>query len=68
MAEPYLGYANVGTAQIAVTLVTCGLGSSWGLVDAILSWPTRCRTRRVVRCATDRTRRGRLGVVSLNRV
>ena len=32
----YLGYTNLGIAQIVVTLVTCGLGSIWGLVDAIL--------------------------------
>ena len=32
----YLGYTNIGVLQIVVTLVTCGLGSIWGLIDAIL--------------------------------
>lgn len=32
----YLGYSTIGVLQIVVTLVTCGLGSIWGLVDAIL--------------------------------
>jgi TM2 domain len=32
----YLGYTNIGILQIVVTLVTCGIGSIWGLIDAIL--------------------------------
>ena len=32
----YLGYTNIGIAQICVTLVTCGLGNIWGLIDAIM--------------------------------
>jgi TM2 domain-containing membrane protein YozV len=32
----YLGYTNIGVAQLIVTLVTCGIGSIWGLIDAIM--------------------------------
>jgi TM2 domain-containing membrane protein YozV len=32
----YLGYTTIGVLQLVVTLVTCGLGSIWGLVDGIL--------------------------------
>jgi hypothetical protein len=32
----YLGYTNIGVIQIVVTIVTCGIGSIWGLIDAIL--------------------------------
>lgn len=32
----YLGYTGLGIAQIAVTLVTCGLGCIWGLIEGIL--------------------------------
>ncbi|MGH3425898.1 MAG: TM2 domain-containing protein [Nocardioidaceae bacterium] len=32
----YLGYTGIGIAQIAVTLVTCGVGSLWGLIEGIL--------------------------------
>lgn len=32
----YLGYTNKGILQIVVTLVTCGIGSIWGLVEGIL--------------------------------
>jgi hypothetical protein len=32
----YLGYNNIGVIQIVVTIVTCGIGSIWGLIDAIL--------------------------------
>jgi TM2 domain-containing membrane protein YozV len=32
----YLGYTNIGVAQLLVTLVTCGIGSIWGLIDAIM--------------------------------
>lgn len=32
----YLGYTAIGIAQILVTLVTCGLGWIWGLIEGIL--------------------------------
>ena len=32
----YLGYPLIGVLQILVTLVTCGVGSIWGLVEGIL--------------------------------
>ena len=32
----YLGYVGIGIAQIAVTLVTCGVGSIWGLIEGIM--------------------------------
>jgi TM2 domain-containing membrane protein YozV len=32
----YLGYTGIGIAQIAVTFVTCGIGSLWGLIEGIL--------------------------------
>ena len=32
----YLGYTTMGIIQIVVTLVTCGIGSIWGLVEGIL--------------------------------
>jgi hypothetical protein len=32
----YLGYSNIGVIQIVVTVLTCGIGSLWGLIDAIL--------------------------------
>lgn len=32
----YLGYTQIGVIQIVVTVVTCGLGSLWGLVEGIL--------------------------------
>lgn len=32
----YLGYTTMGIIQIVVTLVTCGLGSLWGLIEGIL--------------------------------
>lgn len=32
----YLGYTSIGIAQIAVTIVTCGLGSIWGLIEGIM--------------------------------
>jgi hypothetical protein len=31
-----LGYTNIGVIQIVVTILTCGIGSIWGLIDAIL--------------------------------
>jgi TM2 domain-containing membrane protein YozV len=32
----YLGYNSIGITQIIVTVVTCGLGSLWGLVEGIM--------------------------------
>ena len=32
----YLGYIGIGIAQIVVTLVTCGVGHFWGLIEGIL--------------------------------
>ena len=32
----YLGYVGIGIAQIAVTIVTFGVGSIWGLIEGSL--------------------------------
>lgn len=32
----YIGDTKTGVIQLVVTLVTCGLGSIWGLIDGIL--------------------------------
>jgi len=32
----YLGYTTIGIVQIIVTVLTCGLGSIWGLVEGIM--------------------------------
>jgi TM2 domain-containing membrane protein YozV len=32
----YLGYTNIGIIQIIVTVLTCGLGHIWGLVEGIM--------------------------------
>jgi hypothetical protein len=32
----YLGYMGMGAIQIAVTILTCGLGGIWGLVEGIM--------------------------------
>lgn len=32
----YLGYTTIGVVQILVTLITCGVGSLWGLIEGIL--------------------------------
>jgi len=32
----YLGYTTIGIIQIVVTLVTCGWGALWGVVEGIL--------------------------------
>lgn len=32
----YLGYYGIGVVQILVTLLTCGAGSVWGLIEGIL--------------------------------
>ena len=29
----YLGWTGIGIAQIVVTILTCGLGALWGLVE-----------------------------------
>ena len=31
-----MGYTTIGIIQIAVTLVTCGIGSIWGLIEGIM--------------------------------
>lgn len=32
----YLGYTNIGIIQIIVTVVTCGAGAIWGLIEGIM--------------------------------
>ncbi|MGC5054538.1 TM2 domain-containing protein [Micromonospora sp. DT48] len=32
----YMGDTKTGVIQLIVTLVTCGIGSLWGLIDGIL--------------------------------
>jgi TM2 domain-containing membrane protein YozV len=32
----YLGYTKLGVIQLVVSILTCGLGSLWGLVEGIL--------------------------------
>lgn len=32
----YLGYTAIGVIQLVVSLVTCGVGSIWGLIEGIL--------------------------------
>jgi TM2 domain-containing membrane protein YozV len=32
----YTGHVGLGVAQLVVSLVTCGLGHIWGLIDGIL--------------------------------
>lgn len=32
----YLGFTTIGVVQIAVTIVTCGIGAIWGFVEGIL--------------------------------
>lgn len=32
----YLGYTKLGVIQLLLTIVTCGLGGLWGLVEGIL--------------------------------
>jgi TM2 domain-containing membrane protein YozV len=31
----YLGYTTIGVLQIVVTILTCGAGALWGLIDGI---------------------------------
>jgi TM2 domain-containing membrane protein YozV len=32
----YTGHIGLGVAQLVVTLVTCGLGHFWGLIDGVM--------------------------------
>jgi len=32
----YLGFTNIGIWQIVVTIVTCGIGGLWGVIEGIL--------------------------------
>ena len=32
----YLGYTNIGIIQIAVTILTLGIGGLWGFIEGIL--------------------------------
>jgi len=32
----YLGYTKTGVTQLVVSLVTCGIGSLWGLIDGVM--------------------------------
>ncbi len=32
----YLGYTNIAIAQIAVSILTCGIGAVWPLIDGIM--------------------------------
>lgn len=32
----YLGYTSIGIIQIVVTIVTCGIGAIWGVIEGIL--------------------------------
>ncbi|KJU83686.1 membrane protein containing TM2 domain protein, partial [Candidatus Magnetobacterium bavaricum] len=32
----YLGYTSIGIAQILVTLLTCGVGALWGIIEGWL--------------------------------
>jgi TM2 domain-containing membrane protein YozV len=32
----YLGYTTIGVVQIIVTILTCGIGAIWGLIEGIL--------------------------------
>ncbi|MGW4718599.1 TM2 domain-containing protein [Nocardia sp. NPDC004260] len=32
----YLGYNGLGIAQLVVTILTCGLGGIWGLIDGVM--------------------------------
>ncbi|HEY0638194.1 MAG TPA: NINE protein [Pseudonocardiaceae bacterium] len=32
----YTGHTGIAVAQIAVTIVTCGIGAIWGLIDGIM--------------------------------
>lgn len=32
----YMGHTKIGVIQLVVTLVTCGVGAIWGIVDGVL--------------------------------
>lgn len=32
----YMGHTKIGVLQLIVTLVTCGIGGIWGIVDGVL--------------------------------
>src|SRR5437660_494573 len=32
----YLGYTNIGLAQIAVSVLTCGIGAIWPFIDGFM--------------------------------
>ncbi|HZQ30949.1 MAG TPA: TM2 domain-containing protein [Mycobacterium sp.] len=32
----YLGYTTLGVLQLVVSLLTCGIGGLWGLIDGII--------------------------------
>lgn len=32
----YLGYTSIGVVQIVVTVLTCGVGALWGLIEGIM--------------------------------
>ena len=32
----YLGYTGIGIAQLAVSVLTCGIGAIWPFIDGIL--------------------------------
>jgi TM2 domain-containing membrane protein YozV len=32
----YLGYTGIGILQIVVTIVTCGIGAWWGIIEGIM--------------------------------
>ena len=36
----YIGDTKIGVLQLVVTLVTCGIGGIWGLVDGIVMLAT----------------------------
>lgn len=40
----YLGYTTLGVIQIIVTILTCGAGSIWGLIEGILILAGTCIT------------------------
>ncbi|MFI5782191.1 NINE protein [Nocardia sp. NPDC051570] len=32
----YLGYPSIGVAQLVVSVLTCGVGHIWGIIDGVL--------------------------------
>ncbi|MFF0490847.1 NINE protein [Nocardia sp. NPDC004068] len=32
----YLGYPGIGVAQLVVSVVTCGVGHIWGIIDGVM--------------------------------